>query len=87
MTIFIIFGSRRFHRFRILTNLGAANLMLGKATEAARYFLDAKQFRPDDDLAVRNEVLAYHLLLQEEETRRKTAAIERFPNSARLRSL
>ena len=49
------------HRFRIFTNLGAASLMLGKGTEAARYFLEAKQFRPDDELAVTNEVLAYHL--------------------------
>jgi len=76
------------HRFRIFTNLGAASLMLGKGTEAAQYFLEAKQFRPDDELAVTNEVLAYHLLLQEDETRQKSAtAIERFPNSARLRSL
>jgi hypothetical protein len=76
------------HRFRISTNLGAANLMLGKGTEAARYFLEAGQFRPDDELAVTNEVLAYHLLAQEDETRqRSSAAIERFPNSARLRSL
>jgi tetratricopeptide (TPR) repeat protein len=76
------------HRFRIITNLGAANLMLGNGTEAARYFLDAKKFRPDDELAITNEVLAYHLLVQEDETRdRSVAAIERFPNSARLRSL
>jgi hypothetical protein len=62
--------------------------MLGKGTEAARYFLEARQFRPDDELAVTNEVLAYHLLLQEDETRQRSAvAIERFPNSARLRSL
>lgn len=76
------------HRFRIFSNLGAASLMLGKWSDAARYFLEAKQFRPDDELAVANEVLAYHLLLQEDETRqRSAAAIERFPNSARLRSL
>jgi tetratricopeptide (TPR) repeat protein len=50
--------------------------------------LEAKQFRPDDELAVTNEVLAYYLLLQEEETGQKSAAaIERFPNSTRLRSL
>lgn len=76
------------HRFRILTNLGAASLMLGKGTEAARYFLDAKPLRSDDELAITNEVLAYHLLLQEDETRDRSAkAVERFPNSARLRSL
>lgn len=76
------------HRFRILTNLGAASLMLGKGTEATRYFLDAKPLRPDDELAITNEVLAYHLLLQENETCDRSArAMERFPNSAHLRSL
>jgi tetratricopeptide (TPR) repeat protein len=76
------------HRYRILTNLGAAHLMLGKATEAARYFLDATPLRPDDELAVTNEVLAYHLLLQDEEARTKAAlAVDRFPNCSRLRAL
>jgi hypothetical protein len=76
------------HRFRISTNLGVATLMLGKEKEAARYFLEAKPFRPDDELAVTNEVLAYHLLLQPEETRERSAAgLARFPNSTRLRSL
>ena len=76
------------HRFRIFTNLGAANLMLGKAEVAARHFLDAGPLQPEEELAVANEVLAYHLLLQEEETRAKAAsAIERFPNSTRIRSL
>ena len=75
------------HRFRIRTNLGAANLMLGKGEAAARYFLDAAPLRPDDELAVANKVLAYHLL-QDKETREKVAvAIERFPNSTRIRSL
>jgi len=76
------------HRFRIFTNLGAASLALGKSEAAARHFLDAAPLRPDDELAVANEVLAYHLLLQEKETRDKVAvAVERFPNSARIRSL
>ncbi len=76
------------HRFRIFTNLGAASLMLGKGEAAARHFLDATPLRPDDELAVANEVLAYHLLLQDKETRDKAAAaVERFPNSARIRSL
>lgn len=57
------------HRFRILTNLGAANSILGKGEAASRYFLDAARLRPDDELAVTNEVLAFHLLLQDKETR------------------
>ena len=76
------------HRFRISTNLGAANLILGKGNEAARNFLDAAPLRPDDELAVANEVLAYHLLLQEQTTREKAeAAAARFPNATRIRSL
>jgi tetratricopeptide (TPR) repeat protein len=76
------------HRFRIFTNLGVSSLMLGKGKDAARHFLDAKPLRPNDEQAVTNEVLAYHLLLQEQETREKAAAaVDRFPNSTRLRSL
>jgi tetratricopeptide (TPR) repeat protein len=76
------------HRFRIFTNLGAASLMLGKGDVAARHFLDAVPLQPNDELAAANEVLAYHLLLQDEKTRNKAeGAIERFPNSTRLRSL
>ncbi len=70
------------HRFRVLTNLGAANLILGKGNEAARNFLDAAPLRPDDELAEANEVLAHHLLLQEQTTReRAQAAAARFPNA------
>lgn len=76
------------HRFRILTNLGAANLILGKGNEAARNFLDAAPLRSDDELAVTNEVLAYHLLLQDQPTREKAEeAAVRFPNATRIRSL
>jgi hypothetical protein len=76
------------HRFRISSNLGAANLMLGKGTEAARHFLEAKQYRPDDELAITNEVLAYHLLAQQDLTQEKaTEALQRFSNSTRLWSM
>ena len=76
------------HRFRILTNLGAANLILEKGNEAARNFLDAAPLRPDDELAVTNEVLAYQLLLQDQTAREKAeAAAVRFPSATRIRSL
>lgn len=76
------------HRFRIHTNFGAAYLMIGNGKEAARSFLDAAPLRPDDELAVANEVLAYHLLLQEDTTREKAEdASKRFPNSTRIRAL
>ena len=76
------------HRFRVTTNLGVASLMLGKGTDAARYFLEAKPLRPNDQLAVENEVLAYHLLSQVEKTHEQAVAgLARFPNSTRLRSL
>src|SRR5208282_5842117 len=75
-------------RFRILTNLGCAHLVIEEGKIAARYFLDAAPLQPDDQKGVENEVLAYHLLLQEKETREKAAAaVERFPNSTRARSL
>jgi len=75
-------------RFRILTNLGCAHLALEEGKIAARYFLDAAPLQPDDQKGVENEVVAYHLLLQEKETRAKAAAaVERFPNSTRIRSL
>jgi tetratricopeptide (TPR) repeat protein len=75
-------------RFRILTNLGTAKLMLEEGKIAARYYLDAAPLQPHDQKGVENEVLAYHLLLQEKETREKAAsAVERFPNSTRIRSL
>ena len=78
----------KWQRFRVLTNLGASNLMIEEGKIAARYFLDAAPLAPDDETGVGNEVLAYHLLLQEKETREKAAAaIERFPNSTRIRSL
>lgn len=78
----------KWQRFRVLTNLGAANLMIEEGKIAARYFLDAAPLAPDDETGVGNEVLAYHLLLQEKETREKAAtAIERFPNSTRICSL
>jgi len=75
-------------RFRILTNLGCAHLVLEEGKIAARYFLDAAPLQLDDQKGVENEVLAHHLLLQEKETREKAAAaVERFPNSMRARSL
>lgn len=75
-------------RFRILTNLGCAHLAIEEGKIAARYFLDAAPLQPDDQKGVENEVLAYHLLLQEKETREKAAAsVQRFPNSTRARSL
>jgi hypothetical protein len=78
----------KWQRFRVLTNLVASNLMIEECKIAARYFLDATPLAPDDETGVGNEVLAYHLLFQEKETREKAAtAIERFPNSTRIRSL
>jgi tetratricopeptide (TPR) repeat protein len=78
----------KWQRFRVLTNLGASNLMIEEGKLAARYFLDAAPLARDDEIGVGNEVLAYHLLLQEKETREKaTTAIELFPNSTRIRSL
>lgn len=62
--------------------------MIEKGKIALAIFLDAAPLAPDDETGVGNQVLAYHLLLQEKETREKAAtAIKRFPNSTRNRSL
>lgn len=53
-------------RFRILTNLGAAKLQQGENVEAARLFLEAYQYNPEEEKAITNVALA-HLLLEQPE--------------------
>jgi hypothetical protein len=49
-------------RFRVLTNLGAANLNLRNARAAAEYFFKAIRLQPDEEFGKINVVLAHHLL-------------------------
>lgn len=49
-------------RFRLLTNIGAAKVKLDEQQEAARLFLEAVQYNPNDEKALTNAALAYYLL-------------------------
>jgi tetratricopeptide (TPR) repeat protein len=49
-------------RFRILTNIAAANLQLGQEEKAAKQFIEALQYNPEDEKALCNVALAYILL-------------------------
>jgi predicted Zn-dependent protease/transcription elongation GreA/GreB family factor len=51
-------------KFRILTNIGAAKLMMNITDEAAKLFLEALQYNPDDEKALCNAALAYLLIKQ-----------------------
>ena len=53
------------HRFRILSQYSAA---AGQNSRCDRHFKMPSPRGPDDELAAANEVLAYHLLGQDEET-------------------
>lgn len=49
-------------KFRLLTNIGAAKVKLDENEEAARLFIEALQYNPDDEKALTNVALAYLLL-------------------------
>lgn len=75
-------------RFRVLTNLGAANLNLRNARAAAEYFLSASPLQPDDELGRINLVLANHVLGNDEDAHRiASELLPQFPHSSRLLSL
>jgi tetratricopeptide (TPR) repeat protein len=72
-------------RFRVISNLGAAALGLGKAEAAAKLFLEAAPLQPNDERAKTNEVFAYFLVgdLKTCHSRSTQLRIEH-PGSARL---
>ncbi|GAG69512.1 unnamed protein product [marine sediment metagenome] len=49
-------------KFRILTNIGSANLYINKPQEAAKYFIEAYQYNKDEEKAISNLSLAYFIL-------------------------
>ncbi len=53
-------------KFRLLTNIGAAKLSLNQEPEAAKLFLEALQYNPEDEKALCNAALG-HMLLGETE--------------------
>jgi hypothetical protein len=49
-------------KFRILSNIGSANLFINKHQEAAKYFIEAYQYNKDEEKASSNLSLAYFVL-------------------------
>ena len=56
-------------KYRILTNIGAANLQMNREYDAAKLFLEALQYNPEDEKAMCNCALGYLLLEQLSEAR------------------
>jgi tetratricopeptide (TPR) repeat protein len=69
-------------KYRILTNIGAANLLLNIKFEAAKSFLEAFQYNDDDEKALCNKALA-HLLLDQlhEAIEQANIALEKNPGN------
>ena len=80
-------GSRltSYQKFRVLSNLAAAAFGEGKYTEAAQFFLQAAACNPQDELARTNEVFAYYLSGDAEQTFQRASNLRKqYPASTRL---
>jgi nucleoside phosphorylase/tetratricopeptide (TPR) repeat protein len=55
------------HKFRLLSNIGMANLALDQIKDASAAFLEALQYKPDDERAIANAAIGYVLQGQYEE--------------------
>jgi tetratricopeptide (TPR) repeat protein len=75
-------------RFRILSNLGNARILLFDWREGGQLFLEAAKYAPDKDTAVAQHAWA-HLILGELDAAERTAraAAKRFPRSGRPRAI
>lgn len=75
-------------RFRLMSNLGAVALREMQPEEAARCFLEAKVFQPEDEKALTNEALAYFLRGDYVEAHRLAAALrQKYPDAAQVVSI
>lgn len=76
-------------RYRINSHLGHAYILLFNRKEAARFFLEAAQYKPEDDPAAAAQHAWGHLLLGELDTAEKIAqdGAARFPDSGRPQAL
>src|SRR3989304_6903736 len=54
-------------KYRLLTNIGSAKLAMNQEEEAAKLFLEALQYNPEDEKSLCNAALGYLLLGQLEE--------------------
>ena len=72
------------HKFRVLSNLAATFFGEGQFHKAAQLYLEAKDFQPNNEQALANEALAYHLLGNSAQAfDLATVLIARFPNAKR----
>jgi tetratricopeptide (TPR) repeat protein len=72
-------------KFRVSSNLGAAELGLGRPDAAAEHFLDAVRFEPSDERAKINEVFAYILKGDSVTAFSKAQGLrEQYPTSSKL---
>jgi tetratricopeptide (TPR) repeat protein len=77
------FTSRQ--KFRIASNHGAAALGSGQTALAAKYFLEAVGYQPNDEQALTNEVFAYMLVGDHLQGHAKADVLRgQFPASGRL---
>ncbi len=75
-------------KFRVVSNLGATFFGEGQFEKAAQFYLEAKDFQPDNEQALANEALAYHLLGDSPKAFELACSlIERLPNSKRPYSI
>jgi tetratricopeptide (TPR) repeat protein len=75
-------------KFRVLSNLGAATLGLGKPEVAAKLFLEAAHWQPEDEQGKINEALALLLVDDLSSCHAKTSLLRReYPGSSRLAAL
>lgn len=73
------------HRYRVLSNIGAAYLAERNFSQAAQCFIDASAFQPDDSQAAENKALAYYISTpQDEAFAAITRVREQFPHAPRV---
>jgi tetratricopeptide (TPR) repeat protein len=78
-------GASNHDKFRVSSNLGAAEMGLGRPDVAADHFLDAFRFEPSDERAKINEVFAYILQGDNATAFSKARTLRtQYPTSAKL---
>jgi|GEM_PF-474495 len=73
-------------KFRTLSNLGVALMQEGSFKEAGESFISAKQFAPEDERAIANEVRGYFLAGRGDPSKRAEEALLRFPTNSLILS-
>jgi tetratricopeptide (TPR) repeat protein/predicted nucleic acid-binding protein len=73
------------HRYRVLSNIGAAYLAERNFSQATQFFIDAVAFQPDDSQAAENEALAYYISKPPDEAFAAITRVrEKFPHAPRV---